>query len=341
MNDLISTVPEYKKKDFASDQEVRWCPGCGDYTILSSLQIALTKAGKKKEDIVCVSGIGCSSRFPYYMGTYGYHTIHGRAPAIASGIKCANPDLSVWIITGDGDGLSIGGNHMIHALRRNLDMNILLFNNEIYGLTKGQYSPTTKQGKVTKSSPHGSIDHTFNTGKLAIGSGATFIAKSIDTDPKHMSEMMLKADQHKGISFLELYQNCVIFNDKVHDEYTNRQTRDDNYLYLEHGQPMIFGKEKSNGIMLKGFELIVVDVGEGCTSLNDILVHDKYNEILAYQLLNYSNPPHFPMAIGEIFEKNATSYDDDLVKQINDVTAKRGPGKFNDLLHSGETWKVV
>jgi 2-oxoglutarate ferredoxin oxidoreductase subunit beta len=336
----ISTIPEYKKKDFASNQEVRWCPGCGDYTILSSLQLALTKAGKKKEDIVCVSGIGCSSRFPYYMGTYGYHTIHGRAPAVASGIKCANPELSVWIITGDGDGLSIGGNHMIHALRRNLNMNILLFNNEIYGLTKGQYSPTTKTGKVTKSSPHGSIDHTFNTGKLALGSGATFIAKSIDTDPKHMTEMMLKADQHIGISFLELYQNCVIFNDKVHDEYTNRQTRDDNCLYLEHGQPMIFGKDKTKGIVLKGLDLIVVNFENGNFSSKDILIHDMYNEIMAYQLLNFSNPPSFPMAIGVIFQKNSSTYDDDLIKQIDEVTIKKGPGKFKDLLYSGETWKV-
>lgn len=340
MTEVTTTLPEYKKKDFQSAAEVRWCPGCGDYSILSSLQLALTKVGKKKEEVVCVSGIGCSSRFPYYMGTFGYHTIHGRAPAVASGIKCANPDLSVWIITGDGDGMSIGGNHMIHALRRNIDMNILLFNNEIYGLTKGQYSPTTKEGKVTKSSPHGSIDHTFNTGKLAIGSGATFIAKSIDTDPKHMMDMMIKADQHKGISFLELYQNCVIFNDGVHDYYTSRETRDENCLYLEHGKPMIFGKDKNKGIVLKGFELVVVTIGENGVEEKDLLIHDKYNEILAYQLLNYSHPPQFPMAIGEIFEKNISTYNDDLVKQINDVTAKKGPGKFKDLLFSGETWKV-
>lgn len=340
MSNTTTELPVYKKKDFQSDQEVRWCPGCGDYSILSSLQLALIKTGKNKEDIVCVSGIGCSSRFPYYMGTYGYHTIHGRAPAVASGIKCANPDLSVWIITGDGDGLSIGGNHMIHTLRRNIDMNILLFNNEIYGLTKGQYSPTTKTGKVTKSSPYGSIDQTFNTGKLAMGAGATYIAKSIDTDPKHMMEMMVKADQHKGISFLELYQNCVIFNDKVHDEYTNRSTRDDNCLYLEHGAAMIFGKDKNKGIVVKGFELAVVTIGENGVTEKDILIHDKYNEILAFQLLNYSNPPHFPMAIGEIFEKSVPTYNDDLVKQIDEQIAKKGPGKFQDVLFGGETWKV-
>jgi 2-oxoglutarate ferredoxin oxidoreductase subunit beta len=337
MSDQV--VTEYKKKDFTNDNEVRWCPGCGDYSILSSLQLALTKVGKKKEDIVCVSGIGCSSRFPYYMGTYGFHTIHGRAPGIASGIKLANPDLSLWIITGDGDGLSIGGNHLIHSMRRNIDFNILLFNNEIYGLTKGQYSPTSEKGKVTKSSPYGSIDHPFNTGKLAIGSGVTFLAKTIDTDPKHMMEMMVKADQHKGTSFVEIYQNCVIFNDKTHDVYTNRQTRDDNCLYLEHGKPMIFGKENNKGIRLNGFSLEVVNLGEDFKE-SDILLHDKYNEILAYQLLNYSNPPHFPMAIGEIFERLDATYDEDLVKQIDDVIRKKGKSSFKDLLYSGDVWKV-
>lgn len=336
---MSEQVVEYKKKDFSNDNEVRWCPGCGDYSILSSLQLALTKVGKKKEDIVCVSGIGCSSRFPYYMGTYGFHTIHGRAPAIASGIKLANPDLSLWIITGDGDGMSIGGNHLIHAMRRNIDFNIMLFNNEIYGLTKGQYSPTSEKGTVTKSSPYGSIDRPFNTGKLALGSGVTYLGKTIDTDPKHMMEMMVKADKHKGTSFLEIYQNCVIFNDKVHDEYTGRQTRDDNCLYLEHGQPMIFGKDKNKGIRLNNFSLEVVQIGEGITE-SDILVHDKYNEILAYQLLDHSNPPHFPMAIGEIFEKQDAIYNEDLVAQIDQLKAKKGPSTFRDLLYSGDTWKV-
>lgn len=336
---MSETVIEYKKKDFMNDNEVRWCPGCGDYSILSSLQLALTKTGKKKEEIVCVSGIGCSSRFPYYMGTYGFHTIHGRAPAVASGIKLANPNLSLWIITGDGDGMSIGGNHLIHAMRRNIDFNILLFNNEIYGLTKGQYSPTSEKGTVTKSSPYGSIDRPFNTGKLALGSGATFLAKSIDTDPKHMMEMMVKADAHKGTSFLEIYQNCVIFNDKVHDEYTSRTTRDDNCLYLEHGKPMIFGKDKNKGIRLNGFALEVVTLVDGITE-SDVLVHDKYNEILAYQLINYSNPPHFPMAIGEIFEKQDAIYDQDMVAQIDSVKKKKPASTFKDLLYSGDTWKV-
>jgi 2-oxoglutarate ferredoxin oxidoreductase subunit beta len=304
------------------------------------LQLALTKVGKKKEDIVCVSGIGCSSRFPYYMGTYGYHTIHGRALAVATGIKCANPSLSLWVITGDGDGMSIGGNHLIHALRRNIDMNILLFNNEIYGLTKGQYSPTSEKGTITKSSPYGSIDRPFNTGKLAMGSGTTFLAKTIDTDPKHMMEMMIKADQHKGISFVELYQNCVIFNDKIHDEYTNRQTRDDNCLYLEDGHPMLFGKEKTKGIISKNFNLEVVEIGQNGITLNDILVHDKYNEALAYQLLGHSNPPLFPMAIGVIFEKVASTYDEDLVAQIAKVKEKKGKSTFKEVLFSGDTWEV-
>lgn len=337
---MSETIVEYKKKDFGNDNEVRWCPGCGDYSILSSLQLALTKVGKKKEDIVCVSGIGCSSRFPYYMGTYGYHTIHGRAPAIASGMKSANPNLSIWVITGDGDGMSIGGNHLIHALRRNIDLNIVLFNNEIYGLTKGQYSPTTEKGKITKTSPHGSVDHPFNTGKLALGAGATFLAKTIDTDPKHITDMMIASDKHKGASFLEVYQNCVIFNDKVHDVYTNRQTRDENTLYLEHGMPMIFGKEKNKGIRLNQFNLEVVTLGENGVTEKDILVHDKHNEILAYQLLEYSNPPEFPMAIGILYEKRKSTYDEDLTKQIDDVVAKTGKLKLTDIMFKGDVWQV-
>ncbi len=335
----MSEILEYKKKDFANDNEVRWCPGCGDYSILSSLQLALTKVGKKKEDIVCVSGIGCSSRFPYYMGTFGFHTIHGRAPAVASGLKLANPNLSIWIITGDGDGTSIGGNHLIHTIRRNIDCNILLFNNEIYGLTKGQYSPTTEKGTITKSSPFGALDRPFNPGKLALGAGATSIIKSIDTDPKHIMEMMIKADQHKGTSFVEIYQNCVIFNDKTHDVYTNRGTRDDNCLYLEHGQPMLFGKNKEKGIRLNQFKLEVIEVGEKY-KVEDVLVHDKYNEILAFQLLDHSNPPEFPMAIGEIFEKVEATYEDDMLAQMENAKNKKGASTFRELLHAGETWKV-
>lgn len=331
---------EYKKKDFANDNEVRWCPGCGDYSILSSLQLALTKVGKKKEDIVCVSGIGCSSRFPYYMGTYGFHTIHGRAPAVASGMKLANPNLSLWIITGDGDGMSIGGNHLIHTLRRNINMNILLFNNEIYGLTKGQYSPTTEKGKVTKTSPYGSIDHPFNPGKLAIGAGATFIAKTIDTDPKHMTDMMIEADKHKGISFVEVYQNCVIFNDKAHDVYTNRQTRDENTLYVEDGKKMIFGKEKNKGIKLNGFNLEVVTVGENGVGEDDLVTHDVHNPILAFQLLEHSNPPEFPMVIGVLYQQDKSTYEEDLEKCRLSVIDKKGAKSLSDIIFDDEVWSV-
>ncbi len=331
---------EYKKKDFANDNEVRWCPGCGDYSILSSLQLALTKVGKKKEDIVCVSGIGCSSRFPYYMGTYGFHTIHGRAPAVASGMKLANPNLSLWIITGDGDGMSIGGNHLIHTLRRNINMNILLFNNEIYGLTKGQYSPTTEKGKVTKTSPYGSIDHPFNPGKLAIGAGATFIAKTIDTDPKHMTDMMIEADKHKGISFVEVYQNCVIFNDKAHDVYTNRQTRDENTLYVEDGKKMIFGKEKNKGIKLNGFNLEVVTIGENGVGEDDLVTHDVHNPILAFQLLEHSNPPEFPMVIGVLYQQDKSTYEEDLEKCRLSVIDKKGAKSLSDIIFDDEVWSV-
>ena len=331
---------EYKKKDFANDNEVRWCPGCGDYSILSSLQLALTKVGKKKEDIVCVSGIGCSSRFPYYMGTYGFHTIHGRAPAVASGMKLANPNLSLWIITGDGDGMSIGGNHLIHTLRRNINMNILLFNNEIYGLTKGQYSPTTEKGKVTKTSPYGSIDHPFNPGKLAIGAGATFIAKTIDTDPKHMTDMMIEADKHIGISFVEVYQNCVIFNDKAHDVYTNRQTRDENTLYVEHGKKMIFGKEKNKGIKLNGFNLEVVTIGENGVGEDDLVTHDVHNPILAFQLLEHSNPPEFPMVIGVLYQQEKSTYEEDLEKCRVAVIDKKGAKSLSDIIFDDEVWSV-
>lgn len=329
----------YTKKDFVSDQEVKWCPGCGDYVILSSLQQAMAQSGKKKEDMVCVSGIGCSSRLPYYMNTFGFHTIHGRAPSIATGLKLANPDLSVWVITGDGDGLSIGGNHLIHAMRRNVDMNILLFNNQIYGLTKGQYSPTSEIGKVTKSSPYGTIDRTFRPGNLALGAGCTFLAKALDSDPKAMTDVMTAADQHKGTSFVEIYQNCVIFNDKAHDVYSNRLTRADNALYLEHGKPMIFGKDKNRGIIFKDFDLKVVDLGEEYTE-KDLLVHDKHNESLAYMLIRQSNPPHFPMVLGVLYQKEDHALDQLMIEQMKSVQDKKGKGSFKKLMYSGETWTV-
>lgn len=329
----------YTRKDFCSDQEVKWCPGCGDYVILASLQQAMVNTGRNKEDVVCVSGIGCSSRLPYYMDTYGFHTIHGRAPSIASGIKLSNPELSVWVITGDGDGLSIGGNHFIHAMRRNINMNILLFNNQIYGLTKGQYSPTSEQGKITKSTPYGSLDRVFKPGNLALGSGCTFLAKSLDTDPKGMTDVLTAADRHEGTSFIEIYQNCVIFNDKAHDLYSNRASRADTTLIVEHGKPMVFGKDKNKGIILKGLKLEVVELGDEYKEEN-LLVHDKHNETLAYMLVEFSNPPHFPMVLGVLYEKKTETYEKLMEEQLKSVKLKKGGGNFKELLYSGETWTV-
>lgn len=329
----------YTRKDFCSDQEVKWCPGCGDYVILASLQQALAQSGKKKEDIVCVSGIGCSSRLPYYVDSYGFHTIHGRAPSIASGVKLANPNLSVWVVTGDGDGLSIGGNHFIHAMRRNINMNILLFNNQIYGLTKGQYSPTSEMGKITKSTPYGSIDRVFRPGMLALGAGCTFLAKTLDNDPKSMTDVMVAADKHQGTSFVEIYQNCVIFNDKAHDVYSNRGSRADNTLMLEHGKPMIFGKDKNRGVVLKNLKLEVVEIG-GEYKESDILIHDKHNEVLAYLLVGQSSPPDFPMALGVLFEKEEATYETLMEEQLEKIQNKKGKGSFKELMYSGETWKV-
>ncbi len=330
---------EYTKKDFASDQEVKWCPGCGDYAILSAIQTALTQIGRKREEIVFVSGIGCSSRFPYYMNTYGYHTIHGRAPAIASGLKTANPDLSVWVITGDGDSLSIGGNHLIHALRRNIDMNIVLFNNEIYGLTKGQYSPTTRQGQVTKSSPYGALDRPFSAAKLAFGASATFIARTLDTDSKHMQEVMLQAEEHRGTSFIEIYQNCVIFNDGCHDEYTSKQSRDDHSVKLVHGEPMIFGGDVQKGIVLDHLNLKVVELGDEFSE-TDCLVHDKTNTMLASLLVAMDDDPAMPKLYGVLFETKDVIYSDQVAAQVADVKAKKGDGDFHKLLQSGETWEI-
>ena len=338
----MTNVPEYKKKDFISDQEVRWCPGCGDYAVLSSVQMAMTKIGVKKEDVCFVSGIGCSSRFPYYMNTYGMHTIHGRAAAIASGVKSFNPDLSVWVVSGDGDSLAIGGNHFIHAIRRNIDINYLLFNNEIYGLTKGQYSPTTKPGHVTKSSPHGVIDHPFQVASLALGAEATFFARTIDTDPKHMQEVLIAAAAHKGISVVEVMQNCVIFNHGIHDPYTNRATREDNLIRLEHGKPMIYGKEKNKGVRLNGLSPELVTIGENGVTEADLLVHDANakDDTLAHFLSRFSFPEQ-PVPIGVFRDVEKTTYEDDMAKQISQVTEKRGGRKtMKDLIYSGDTWEV-
>lgn len=327
------------RKDFTSDQDVRWCPGCGDYAILAQMQKTLPELGIKPEDIVFISGIGCSSRFPYYMNTYGIHSIHGRAPTLATGLKVARPDLQVWVITGDGDGLSIGGNHMLHVLRRNVDVNIVLFNNRIYGLTKGQYSPTSPIGKRTKSSPDGSIENAINPVGLAIGAEASFIARTVDGFQTHMSECIKRLAEHQGAGLLEVAQNCVIFNDGTWDDVTAPDARADNVLYLEHGKPMRFGKKLEKGIRLRGVtpEVVkVADVGEAA-----LLVHDEQarEPTLAY-LLSRMGPPNFPTPVGVLRSIKKPVYDKMLMSQVK-VARDRGSADLGQLYRRGETWTVA
>ncbi len=328
------------KKDFDAGIDVRWCPGCGDYAVLAAVQRTLPELPFKKEDYVFISGIGCSSRFPYYMDTYGFHTIHGRAPAIAMGVKVTRPELSVWVITGDGDALSIGGNHLIHALRRNPDINILLFNNRIYGLTKGQYSPTSEEGKKTKSSPLGNIDHPFNPISVALGAEGTFIARVIDRDAKHFSEVLKAAALHKGTSFIEIYQNCLIFNDGAFGLLTDRETRDDNVLYLEDGEPLLFGKKKDKGIILNDRgEPQVVSVDE--VGLDKILRHDSASDDSAYAfMLSRMGPPNLPTPVGVFRSVMRPTYEDRLHDQIAHAKETMGEGKVEDLFASGSTWTI-
>jgi len=334
-------TPALTKADFVSDQMVKWCPGCGDHAILSSFQKVLPEMGVKKEDIVVVSGIGCSSRFPYYVKAYGFHGIHGRAAPLASGIKISNPKLQVWMVTGDGDSLAIGGNHFIHVLRRNLDINIMLFNNRIYGLTKGQYSPTTPTGQKTKTSPQGTIEHPFTVGELAIGAQGTFIARAVDTDPKLMKEVMLEASKHKGTSLIEILQNCVIFNNKAFGDITARETRRDNQIHLKHDQPMLFGKEMDKGIMLKGTKLEVVKIGENGITEKDILVHDKYQwESGIHILLATMAPPKYPVALGVIRSITDFTYDDKMENIIKQEKENSPIKTMDDLLNSGKTWDI-
>lgn len=330
-------------KDFASDQDVRWCPGCGDYSILAQVQRSFPDlVGVKKENLVWISGIGCSSRFPYYMNTYGFHGIHGRAPAIATGVKIANPILSVWVATGDGDLLSIGGNHFIHACRKNIDLKMLLFNNRIYGLTKGQYSPTSEQGKVTKTSPFGSIDYPFNPVSLALGSEASFIARTLDGNPKHLQAMLKRAAEHKGLAFIEIFQNCVIFNDGAFADLTDKKIKEDKLLVLEHGQPMVFGTNRDKGIKLDGLKPIVVDISNGKYSINDILVHDETDSTRLYAMLlaHLDETPGYPTPIGVYRKINKPTYDEGVEQQIKNVTAKLGAGDLEKALFSGNTWEV-
>jgi 2-oxoglutarate ferredoxin oxidoreductase subunit beta len=330
------------KADFVSGQEVRWCPGCGDYSILNNVQKVMPELGIPREKIVFVSGIGCSSRFPYYMNTYGFHSIHGRAPAVATGIKASNPELSVWVITGDGDALSIGGNHFIHAIRRNLDINYILFNNRIYGLTKGQYSPTSEFGKRTKSTPMGAIDYPINPLSLAIASEATFVARSLDIDVKHLGATVQAAARHKGVSFVEVYQNCNIFNDGAFEYFTERNLRSDHMIYLEHGKPMVFGKNRDKGIRMNGAHPEVVEInGETGLTENDLLVHDIHlaDPSVAFMLARMEQPL-FPQPVGIFREVVRETYEDLLAAQITDAITQKGKGSLDKLINSGDTWVV-
>jgi len=328
-------------KDFTSDQEVKWCPGCGDYAILRAMQKALPALERKKEDFVFISGIGCSSRFPYYMNTYGFHTIHGRAPAFATGVKLANPKLSVWQITGDGDALAIGGNHFIHALRRNIDINILLFNNEIYGLTKGQFSPTSQKGIKTKSNPHGTTDEPFSPSDLAIGAQGSFFARVVDTNPKLMQKIFTEAEEHRGTSLVEILQNCVIFNDKTFAAITGKEVKQNAQIILEDGKPMLFGSEMNQGIILNGFKLEVVTIGENNVTEKDILIHDaKEQDPTLHAMVARMRPPEFPAALGIIRAVRFSTFDEGLLSQLEYEKENAKFKTVDELLKSGETWEV-
>jgi 2-oxoglutarate ferredoxin oxidoreductase subunit beta len=333
-------MPKYSAKDFQSDQDVRWCPGCGDYSILAQAQRIMPDLGIPRHKIVFVSGIGCSSRFPYYMDTYGFHSIHGRATAIASGVKLARPDLSVWVVTGDGDGMSIGGNHLIHLLRRNIDVNVLLFNNQIYGLTKGQYSPTSELGKVTKSTPYGSLDYPFNPAALALGASATFVARTLDRDPKHLQAILKRAAEHHGTSFVEVYQNCSVFNDGAFFQFTEKETKDDSVVFLEHGKPLVFGKNKDKGVRLNGFTPEIVSLADGKFSVNDLLVHNETDTTLSVILADMTYKPNLPRPVGIFLAIPRPTYEAEMRRQIEFAKQKRGVGDMQKLLRSGDTWTI-
>ncbi|MEY3563343.1 MAG: hypothetical protein RLZZ294_1349 [Bacteroidota bacterium] len=345
MSESVQTVVQnLTTKDFQSDQEVRWCPGCGDYSILAQVQKIMPTLGIPRENIAIISGIGCSSRFPYYMETFGMHSIHGRATAIASGLKAARPDLSVWIVSGDGDSMSIGGNHTIHLLRRNFNVNFMVFNNQIYGLTKGQYSPTSEEHKVTKSTPYGSLDHPFNPLALAMGADGTFIARSMDRDPKHLQEMLLRSNAHKGASFLEIYQNCNIFNDGAFEIFTEKATKPIETIFLEQGKPLLFGANKEKGIKLDGFKPVVVDLSNGA-SADDCWIHDEHDFYKAQILVRMFDDPridgHLPRPFGVFYQTDRPCYEDMLQAQVDEVISKKGKGDLNKLIRGNETWTIA
>jgi 2-oxoglutarate ferredoxin oxidoreductase subunit beta len=337
-----TAIPVTTRKDWTSDQEVRWCPGCGDYSILAAVQLLMPDLGIRREDVVFVSGIGCAARFPYYMNTYGMHTIHGRAPAIATGLAMARPDLHVWVVSGDGDALSIGGNHLIHALRRNVNITLLLFNNQIYGLTKGQYSPTSEVGKVTKSTPFGSLDHPFNPVSVAIGAEATFVARTHDMDRKHMMEVFRRAFEHRGASLVEIYQNCNVFNDGAFGEITSREKRENMLIPLVHGEPIRFGPDGSRGVVIdsqQGAHIVdVADVGEDA-----LLVHDEARDdpSVAFMLSRLARGPFEPTPIGVFRSVERPEYGSAVNQQLAAAQSDRGSGDLETLLRSGATWEVA
>jgi 2-oxoglutarate ferredoxin oxidoreductase subunit beta len=339
---METTEIKLSSKDFVTDQEVRWCPGCGDYSILKQVQTVMPELGLKREEIVFISGIGCSSRFPYYMETYGMHSIHGRATAIASGLKATRPELSVWIVTGDGDALSIGGNHLIHLLRRNFNVNVLMFNNEIYGLTKGQYSPTSPLGKVAKSTPVGSIDHPFNPLALCLGADSTFVARTMDRDPVHLREILKRANAHKGTSMVEIYQNCNVFNDGAFEVFTEKGTKKLNTLFVEQGKPLLFGDNNSKGIKLDGFKPVIIDLADA--SASDLWIHDEHDQVKANILVRFFDQPGadnaLPRPFGVFYKEDRFCYEDALVHQIQEAVANKGKGNLDDLIRGKNTWTI-
>lgn len=345
---MQDTVYTLKAKDFETDQDVRWCPGCGDYSILKQAQIVLSQLGLRREEVVFVSGIGCSSRFPYYMDTFGIHSIHGRATAVASGLRIANPDLSVWVVTGDGDGLSIGGNQLLHLLRRNFDLNVLLFNNQIYGLTKGQYSPTSEQHKVTKSTPMGSLDHPLNPLAFALGADASFVARTMDRDPKHLQELLKRCHAHKGTSFLEIYQNCNIFNDGAFETFTEKNSKPSTTLFVQQGQALLFGERQQYGIRLDGYKPCVVDMESTQFSADDLWIHNE-NDLWKAQMLarffdnfseNLNETPALPRIFGVLYAQQRACYEDLLFAQIQEAQQQKGKGNLDLLLSGNETWTL-
>jgi len=339
------TAPKLTAKDFASDQDVKWCPGCGDYSILKQVLTVFPDLGIPKENFAFISGIGCAARFTYYMDSYGMHSIHGRAAAIASGLKSANPDLSVWLISGDGDSLSIGGNHFIHLMRKNFDINYLMFNNQIYGLTKGQYSPTSEKGKVTKSTPFGSIEEPFNPSELALGAKSSFVARTLDRDPKHMQAMLKRANDHKGTSFVEVYQNCAVFNEGAFFPFSEKETKKEEAIYLEHGKPMIFGNTDNKGIRLDGLTPVIVDLTADGVSVNDLWVHDEHNKTMAHLIAGFFdstyNGVHFPRPFGVIYSEDRPTYEEGMLAQIADTTARKGRQSLDKILSGDKTWTIL